>query len=58
MRLVICFYCFGCGDYYFIIVEMFEVGVFIVVGIIEDVCEVIINNFWNESVVNYFFKNE
>ena len=29
-----------------------------VAAITEDVCEVIINNLWNDSVVNHFPKNE
>lgn len=58
MRLAICLYRLGRGDYYFTIAEMFEVGVSTVAGITEDVCEAIINNLWNESVVNHFPKNE
>ena len=58
MRLAICLYRLGRGDYYFTIAEMFGVGVSTVAAITEDVCEVIINNLWNDSVVNHFPKNE
>ena len=37
---------------------MFGVGVSTVAAITEDVCEIIVNNLWNDSVVNHFPKNE
>ena len=49
MRLAICLYRLGRGDYYFTIAEMSGVGVSTVAGITEDVCEAIINNLWNEQ---------
>ena len=58
MRLAICLYRLGRGDYYFTIAEMSGVGVSTVAGITEDVCEAIINNLWNDSVVSHFPKNE
>ena len=58
MRLAICRYRLGCRDYYFTIDEMSEVGVSTVAGITEDVWDTIINNLWNDSVVNHFPKNE
>ena len=58
MRLAICLYRLGRGDYYFAIAEMSGVGVSTVAAITEDVCEAIINNLWNDSVVNYFPKNK
>ena len=58
MRLAICLYRLGRGDYYFTIAAMSGVGVSTVAGITEDVCEAIINNLWNDSVVNHFPKNE
>ena len=58
MRLDICLYRLGRGDYHFTIAEMSGAGVSIVAGITEDVCEAIINNLWNDSVVNHFPKNE
>ena len=57
MRLAICLYRLGSGDYYYTIVEMTGVGLSTVVAITEDVCEAIINNLWNDSVVGYFPKN-
>ena len=38
MRLAICLYRLGCGDYYFTIAEMSGLGVSSVAGITEDVC--------------------
>ena len=58
MRLAICLYRLGRGDYYFTIAEMSGVGVSTVAAITDDVCEAIINNLWNDSVVNHFPKNE
>ena len=58
MRLAICLYRLGRGDYHFTIAEMSGAGVSTVAGITEDVCEAIINNLWNDSVVNHFPKNE
>ena len=44
MRLAICLYLLGRGDYYFTIAEMSGVGVSTVAAITEDVCKAIINN--------------
>ena len=54
MRLAIGLYCLGRADDYFTMAEMSGVGVSTVAGITEDVCEAIINNLWNDSVVNHF----
>jgi len=43
---------------YFTITEISGIGVSTVAGITDDVCEGIINNLWNDSVVNNFLTNE
>ena len=58
IRSGICLYCLGRGDYYYMIGELAGVSLSTVAAITQDVCQAIINNLWNDSVVPHFPENE
>ena len=58
MRLAICLYRLGRGDYNCTIAEMAGVGTSTVSTIVQDISESIVNNIWDNSVANHFPEDE
>lgn len=56
-RLAVCLYRLGRGDYLYTIAELFGLGVSTVHGIIVEVSQAIINNFWKTAVQDIFPTN-
>ena len=50
MRLAICLYRLGIGDYLYTISEMSGLGVSTVSSICQEVCQVLVDHLWNETV--------
>ena len=50
MRLAICLYRLGIGDYLYTISEMSGLGVSTVSSICQEVCQVLVEHLWNETV--------
>ena len=50
MRLAICLYSLGIGDYLYTISETSGLGVSTVSSICQEVCQVPVDHLWNETV--------
>ena len=50
LRLAICLYRLGRGDYLYTIAEMAGLGVSTVCNIVQEVCQVLVDHLWSESV--------
>ena len=50
LRLVICLYRLGTGDYLYTIAEMSGLGVSTVCSIVQEVCQLLVDHLWSESV--------
>ena len=50
LRLAICLYRLGRGDYLYTIAEMAGLGVSTVCNIVQEVCQVLVDHLWTESV--------
>lgn len=57
MRLGLCLYRLGRGDYYYTIAEMSGVGISTVSTIVHDVCLAIVEELWAECVTNLMPKS-
>lgn len=53
LRLAICLYRLGRGDYYYTIAEMVGLGVSTVCSIVEEVSQALVDHMWSESVSCY-----
>ena len=58
LRLAICLYRQGRGDYLNTISEMSGIGVFTVSSICQEVCQVLVNHLWNETVSTHMPQTE
>ena len=58
MRLAVCLYKLSRGDYNFTVAEMMGIGESTVISIVNEVCEAIIVNLWEESVTEHFPNNQ
>lgn len=56
LRLAICLYRLGRGDYLYTIAEMSGLGVSTVSLIVREVCQVLVDHLWNETVSNHMPK--
>ena len=58
MRLAICLYTLGIGDYLYTISEMSGLGVSTVSSICQEVCQVLVDHLWNETVSTDMLQTE
>lgn len=58
IRLAICLYRLGRGDYLYIIAEMSGLGVSTVSSICQEVCQVLVDHLWNETVSSHMPQTE
>ena len=58
MRLAICLYTLGIGDYLYTISEMSGLGVSTVSSICQEVCQVLVDHLWNETVSTHMPQTE
>lgn len=56
-RLGICLYRLARGDYYYTIAEMVGVGTSTVQTIVAEVCQIVVENLWQEHVMAYMPQN-
>ena len=56
LRLALCLYRLGRGDYLYTIAEMAGLGVSTVCSIVHEVCQVLVDQLWNESVSSHMPK--
>ncbi len=52
-RLAVCLYRLGRGDYLYTIAELAGIGKSTLCGIIVEVCQLIVENFWEETVTSF-----
>ena len=53
-----CLYKLARGDYYYTISEMTGIGESTVIRIVDEVCQVIVENMWHESVEKHFPRSK
>ena len=53
LRLALCLYRLGRGDYLYTIAEMAGVGVSTVCSIVNEVCQVLVDHLWSECVSSH-----
>ncbi|XP_068675560.1 uncharacterized protein [Montipora foliosa] len=58
LRLAICLYRLGKGDYLYTISEMSGLGVSTVSSICQEVCQVLVDHLWNETVSTHMPQTE
>ena len=58
LRLVICLYRLGRGDYLYTISEMCGIGVSTVFSICQEFCQVLVDHLWNETVSTHVPQTE
>ena len=58
MRLAICLYSLGIGDYLYTISETSGLGVSTVSSICQEVCQVLVDHLWNETVSTDMLQTE
>ena len=58
LRLAICLYRLGRGDYLYTISEMSGLGVSTVSSICQEVCQVLVDHLWNETVSTHMPQTE
>ena len=58
LRLLICLYRLGRGDYLYTISEMCGLGVSTVSSICQEVCQVLVDHLWNETVSTHVHQTE
>ena len=56
LRLALCLYRLGRGDYLYTIAEMSGLGVSTACSIVHEVCQVLVNHLWDESVSSHMPK--
>lgn len=56
LRLALCLYGLGRGDYLYAIAEMSGLGVSTVCSIVHEVCQVLVDHLWDESVLSHMPK--
>ena len=56
LRLALCLYRLGRGDYLYTIAEMSGLGVSTVCSTVHEICQVLVNHLWDESVSNHMPK--
>lgn len=57
-RLAVCLYRLGRGDYLYTIAELAGIGESTLCGIVVEVCQLIVENFWGETVTNFWPDTE
>ena len=58
LRLTICLYRLGIGDHLYTISEMSRLGVSTVSSICQEVCQVLVDHLWNETVSTHMPQTE
>ena len=57
-HLALCLYKLARGDHYYTIFEMTGIGELTAIKIVDEVCQVIVENMWHDSVEKYFPKSK
>ena len=57
-RLGVCLYRLGRGDYYYTLAELSGLGEATICLIVIDVCQILVNTFWEEEISNLFPQNQ
>ena len=58
LRLALCLYRLGRGDYLYTIAEMAGIGVSTVCSIVNEVCQVLVNHLWSECASSHMPKTQ
>ena len=58
LRLALCLYRLGRGDYYYTIAEMVGLGVSTICSIVREVCRALVENFWTDAISSLMPKSE
>ena len=58
LTLAVCLYRLGRGDYLYTIAEMAGVGVSTVCNIVQEVCQLLVDHLWSESVSSFMPKTQ
>ena len=58
LRLALCLYRLGRGDYLYTVAEMAGVGVSTVCSIVNEVCQVLVDHLWSECVSSHMPKTQ
>ena len=58
LRLAICLYRLGRGDYFYTISEMSGLGIYTVSSICQEVRQVLVDHLWNETVSTHMPQKE
>ena len=58
LRLALCLYRLGRGDYLYTIAEMAGIGLSTVCSIVNEVCQVLVNHLWSECASSHMPKTQ